>query len=57
MVSLRAPETLLWPLPLQEKLVTPVGSESQLGLLLAVSEREMTAWQSAAREGAVLAIG
>lgn len=33
---------------------TPEGNDSQLGLLLAVSERDMGAWKSAAHEGAVL---
>lgn len=35
---------------------TPDGGGSKVGLLLAVSEREMDAWKSAAHEGAVLAI-
>src|SRR5437763_1470772 len=36
MVSLRAPGTLLWPSPLQEKPVTPAGSGSLTATLLAV---------------------
>src|SRR6266478_1428621 len=36
MVSLTAPETLLWPLPLQLKEVTPAGSGSLTATLVAV---------------------
>src|SRR5207245_2161374 len=36
MLSLRAPDTLVWPLPLQLKLVTPAGSGSLTATLVAV---------------------